>query len=165
MKARVFLNEIRKLDTMIENKLAEKAHWRSMALNITPQPETVKINGKMHIMDKVQSSGNPHKMEDAIAKCIDLDAEIDRCIDDLIEKKREIISVIERLSATEYDLLHKIYVQNQNLYDVADKYNRTYSWVTTIHGRALKNVQNILDEMEGQRNESIHEETGDAKSG
>jgi hypothetical protein len=31
------------------------------------------------------------------------------------------------------------------LLDVAIACERTYSWVTTVHGRALKNVQEILD--------------------
>ena len=149
MNAKAFLSDISKLDIMIENKLSEKAHWRSVAYNVTPQPETVKINGIVHVMDKVQSSGNPHKMEDAIAKCVDLEKEIDQHIDLLIDKRKEVLRVIEQLNATEYDVLHKIYFQYKTLQDVADKYNRTYSWATTIHGRALKNVQNILDEMEG----------------
>ena len=50
------------------------------------------------------------------------------------------------MDATEYDILHKVYVQFFTLYDVADIYEKSYSWVTSIHGRALANVRKILDE-------------------
>jgi DNA-directed RNA polymerase specialized sigma subunit len=136
LKAKDFLTQLEKLDKLIENKTVEKAQWRSIATNVTAQ-----VGG-----ERVQSSGNPHKITDAIATYLDLEQEIDRFLSDQIEKKKDIIRVIEQLNPTEYDVLHKIYVQYKTLQEVADKYNRTYSWVTTIHGKALKNVQNILDE-------------------
>lgn len=136
MKAKDFLTQLEKLDKLIENKTVEKAQWRSIATNVTAQ-----VGG-----ERVQSSGNPHKITDAINTYIDLEQEIDRFLSEQIEKKKDIIRVIEQLNPTEYDVLHKIYVQYKTLQEVADKYNRTYSWVTTIHGKALKNVQNILDE-------------------
>jgi len=30
-------------------------------------------------------------------------------------------------------------------YEIADAKGRDYNWATTVHGRALKNVQRILD--------------------
>lgn len=136
MKAKDFLSQIEKLDKLIENKTVEKAQWRSIATSVTAQ-----LGG-----ERVQSSGNPQKITDAIATYLDLEREINCFLSEQIEKKKDIISVIEQLNPTEYDVLHKIYVQYKTLQEVADKYNRTYSWVTTIHGKALKNVQNILDE-------------------
>lgn len=135
MKAKDFLLQVKKLDKMIENKLVEVQQWKDIANNTTAD-----MSG-----DRVQTSGNPHKIADAIARYIDLEKEINQCIDDLINTKKGVISVIEQLNATEYDILHKVYIQNIPLYDVAEKYDRTYSWVTTIHGRALKHVQKILD--------------------
>ena len=114
---------------------------------------TVMIHGVAHLPDKVQSSGNPQKMADAVARYVDIEAEITEIIDRLIDTKQEVISVIEKLNAIEYDLLHKVYIQHQTLLDVAIACERTYSWVTTVHGRALKNVQIILDGMEGEKNE------------
>ena len=63
----------------------------------------------------------------------------------MIDKKKDVISVIEHLNATEYDILHKVYVQYFTLDEVAEMYEKTYSWATTVHGRALRNVQKILD--------------------
>ena len=134
-KEKKFLKQLKKLDKLIENKLAEKAQWKSIATGTTIQ-----------LNEKVQSSGNQQKMADAVGEYIDMEREINAYIDILIAKKKDVISVIEQLNATEYDILHKVYVQYLTLYDVADIYEKSYSWVTSVHGRALANVRKILDE-------------------
>lgn len=136
MKAKQFLNQLEKLDRIIENKLIEKEQWRNIALGTAPQTTG----------ERVQSSGSKQKMADAIDKYIDIEREIDEHIDRLVDAKKDVISVIEKLDVTEYDLLHKVYVQRVTLYEAADKLDRSYSWATTVHGRALANVQKILDE-------------------
>ena len=151
-KAKEFLLQVEKLDKLIENKLIEKEQWKAIAMGVTSGGESVlvKVNGKTELqnMEKVQSSGNPQKMSDAIIKYIEIDAEIDRCIDFYVDTRKDVIEVIEKLPAQEYDLLHKVYIQHIELVEVADIYKTTYSNVTTIHGRALKKVQNILKERE-----------------
>ena len=152
MKAKDFLKQVEKLDKLIENKLIEKEQWKSIALGVTVAGKDVKIKGVLHQMDKVQASGNPQKMSDAINRYIDIEREIDACIDELVDTKKEVLNVIEQLNAMEYDILHKVYIQHLTFYDIAAVYDNSYSWVTTIHGRALKNVQKILDES-GENNE------------
>lgn len=141
-----FLNQLKKLDAMIENKMIERAQWKAIAESVTASSASVLVNGKLHNMEKVQSSGNPQKMADAIHKMIEIDAEIDLCIDKLIKAKKDVINVIERLPAAEYDIIHKIYVQHLTLYDVTSMSDRSYSSITTLHGRALKSVKKLLDE-------------------
>lgn len=136
MNAKDFLRQIRKLDKMIENKLAEVQQWKEIANNTTAN-----LTG-----ERVQSSGNPHKIADAIGRYIDLEREINQCIDDLVAAKKEVISVIEQLNATEYDVLHKVYVQGFTFDEVAAACKRTTSWATTVHGRAMKHLQTILDQ-------------------
>lgn len=140
MRAKDFMCQLKKLDNMITNKLFEKEQWLSIAYNTT-----ARTGG-----ERVQSSGSQQKMADAVGMYIDMEAEINACIDKLVDTRRDIISVIENLNAIEYDLLHKVYVQDISLYEVAGMYGKTYSWATTIHGRALKHVQNILDKREGK---------------
>lgn len=138
MKAKDYLKQLQKLDKLIENKLAEKDQWRAIATSTTQQMSA----------DRVQSSGNPQKMADAVCKIIEIESEIDACVDRLVDIKKEVINTLERLNPTEYDLLHKVYVQYMTFDEVAGKKGKSYSWVTTVHGRALKNVQNMLDERE-----------------
>jgi hypothetical protein len=137
-EAQVFLEQVKKLDFRIKNKLIEKQQWRDIALGITANTDG----------ERVQSSGSQSKMADAIVKCVDMESEIDRLVDELIDTKREVIQVIERLdSPTEYDVLHRRYIQYQSLQEVADHYGRDYGWATTTHGRALTNVQKIRENM------------------
>ena len=136
MDAKYFLNQVKKLDLQITNKLIEKQQWHDIALGITAN-----MDG-----ERVQSSGAKSKMADAIDKCIDMEVEIDSLVERLIDIKKDVVSTIERLdSPTEYDLLHKRYIQFMSLQEIADHYGRDYTTITTAHGRALKNVQALLE--------------------
>lgn len=138
MKAKEFLRQVKKLDKLIENKMIEIQQWKDVADNTTAV-----LTG-----ERVKSSHNPQKIADAIGRYVDLERELQEDINNLILAKKRVLKVIEQLDALEYDILHKLYVQHYTLWDVADKYNRTYSWVTTIHGQAVKKVQEILDKYE-----------------
>lgn len=134
--AKSFLRQVEMLDARIKNKLIERQQWKDIAVGITAS-----VGG-----DRVQTSGSQQKMADAVIKCVDMEAEIDRLVDELVNTKREVIATIEKLdSPTEYNVLHKRYIQFMTLQEIADSYNRDYGWATTTHGRALKNVQGLLD--------------------
>jgi uncharacterized protein YqfA (UPF0365 family) len=136
MESKEFLKQVEKLDLRIKNKLVEQQQWRDIALGITANMEG----------ERVQSSGTKSKMADAVAKCVDMEAEIDSLVDKLVDAKKEVIQVIEQLdSATEYNILHMRYIQYKSLQEIADHYRKDYGWATTTHGRALKSVQDILD--------------------
>lgn len=139
MESKDFLKQVEKLDLRIKNKLIEQRQWKDIALGITANMEG----------ERVQSSGAKSKMADAVEKCVDMEAEIDSLVDNLIDIKKKVIQTIEELdSATEYNLLHMRYIQYISLQEIADHYGKDYGWATTTHGRALKSVQAILDEKE-----------------
>lgn len=136
MESKDFLKQVEKLDLRIKNKLIEKQQWKDIALGITAN-----MDG-----ERVQSSGAKDKLGDAVTKCVDIEAEIDSLVDELIDTKKKVIQTIERLdSATEYNVLHMRYIQYLSLQEIADHYGKDYGWATTTHGRALKSVQCILD--------------------
>lgn len=136
MNAKDYLLQIQKLDRLIENKLMEVAHWKAVATGTTVCSEG----------DRVQSSGSKQKMADAICRYMQMEDEINNAIDRLVGIKQEIIETIERLPINEYDLLHKIYVQGMEIYEAAVEMDKSYRWATSVHGRALANVQKILNE-------------------
>ncbi|MGN0472229.1 MAG: hypothetical protein ACI4F8_05235 [Lachnospiraceae bacterium] len=148
MRAKQYLQQIEKIDKIIQNKIIEKEQWFAIATNTTSQ-----IGG-----ERVQSSVSQQKMADATERYFEISQEIDRYIDSLINTKKEVISTIEQLPPTEYDVLHKVYigiivsdddpkmVRYLSLEEVADMYKKSYPWATSVHGRALKHVQDILDE-------------------
>lgn len=144
MKAKEYLHQVEKLDSMIHNKQIEVEQWRYIAMG----------SGSFTEGERVQSSGNQQKMADAVARYIDIETQINADIDRYIDIKQQVISTIEKLPANEYDLLHKMYIgimedsctRYLTLDEVADIKNKSYSWATTLHGRALASVQKILDE-------------------
>lgn len=138
MEAKEFLKRFKKYEILIENKTIELYQCKESATNIT-----AKIGG-----ERVQGSGNQHRMADTVAKYIDLEKEIKEHIDNMISAKKEIIEIIESLNANQYDVLHKLYVQKLTFKEIAYECNKSESWATTTHGRALKAVQKILDERE-----------------
>lgn len=131
MTAKDFLKQIKKLDKLIENKTVEAYRWREIANNISVDMSR----------ERVQSSGSHDVTSNAISAYMDLDTEIA----ELKAKRKYIISVMERLDAVEYDILHKIYVQDFTLKEIAVKYKKRYEWASSNHTNALDNVQRILN--------------------
>ncbi len=148
-KAQEYLEQVDKLNAMIENKMAEVKQWRDVALGITSNSEG----------ERVQSSGSKQKMADALDRVVDLQAEINALIDRLIDLKQEIIRTIELLNATEYDVLHKRYIQGMTFDEIGAAKHKSKSWATTVHGRALQNLNVILDERARAEAEAVREKT------
>ena len=135
-EAQLYLEQPEKLDIQIRNKLIEKQQWHDIALGITANMEG----------ERVQASGSKSKMAEAVDKCVDMEAEINSLIDELIETKKDVIQTIEQLdSPIEYNVLHMRYIQYFTLQEIADHYHKDYSWATTTHGRALKSVRKVVE--------------------
>lgn len=152
MKAKEYLLQVSKIDKLITNKLIEKEQWRSIATGTTASSDG----------ERVQSSGSQQKMADAVHKMLEIEEEINRYIDKLIDTKLDVVHTIEQLPHTEYDICHKMYIgifeegsntTYLNCYEVADLYNKSYSWSKKVHGRALKKIQAIIDNKEKQDGE------------
>lgn len=135
--AKKYLLQYQKYDAMIENKKAEKEKWETIATSTTAQ-----------LSERVQTSSNGQKMTNAVMKIVKIQEELDECIVKAKNKQDEIIEVIEQLDGKEYDLLHKVYVQNYELKQYKYMKNISYSTVTSTHGRALNNVLKILERKE-----------------
>lgn len=136
-KAQMLLERVEVIDTILECKLIEQMQWKELAMKITTN-----MDGP-----PVQNGGTRSKMADAVDKCIDMESEIAGYVDELIKKKGEAVQTMEQLySPTEYKILHMRYIQHIKLQDIADILDKEYTWVTTTHGRALKNLDAIMKE-------------------
>lgn len=118
------------IDVMISNKQAERQRWIDMATGTT-----AKVGG-----ERVQSSSDRHTMERQVVEA----AMIDEEIASLKAEKQSIIKTIERLEPDEYDLLHKVYVQGQSLKAVAVSHGMSYSWATTMHRKAKRDLEKLI---------------------
>lgn len=140
MTAKKYLQRIQMIDTIIKNKIVEKAQYMAMmydrATSTTASTE----------WERVKSSGSQQKMADTIDLSVDYERRIERRIAELTAEKEEIIATIEQLPEDKYDLLHLCYVQHKTLKQVAAIRHESYSLVTTNHGIALSMVDAILAE-------------------
>jgi len=130
--AKEYLEKITHNERIIQNKQIERKYWLDMATSTTANTDGI----------RVQSSGSGHAMENQIIEVAMIDSEVDK----LKKEIADIIKTIQKLSTEEYDFLHKVYVQHCTLKEVQAITGMSYSWVTTTHGRALKNLQKLLDE-------------------
>lgn len=138
-EAQKYLKQVRKLDININSMLEQVAHLKAMALKVTT---TLK-------QDAGSGGGSQDKIGNAIAKIVDLEAEINQRIDEYVDKKREICAVIEQVEdADQVDVLHKRYLLHEPWEQIALEMCCTYRNVCYIHGRALQAVANILEEKE-----------------
>ena len=136
--AQVLLERVELVDAIVHNKLIEKQQWSDLAVSITSNMGGEKVKS---------SSGSLSKMADAVIRCHDMEAEIDRAVEKLVAEKREVTTALEKLdSPSDYKLLHMRYIQYIELKDIAAKWGKDYTTITTYHGRALRNLQCILDE-------------------
>lgn len=130
-----YLQQIRFYDSRITTKLEELQHLKEMILQITPT-----LTG-----DNISGGGNQDKLGDAVAKIIDLEAEINENINRYIAAKQEIGDVLDKLTDPEqFMVLHMRYVQYKTWEQIACEMGFSYRWVCTIHGRALQEIEKIL---------------------
>ena len=87
-------------------------------------------------------------MEDTIVKIIDLQEEINRDIDQLVDLKREIMVVIKKISNVEYQtILENRYLSFMSWEQIAVKMKYSIQQIYRLRDRAHKVVEKIvLDE-------------------
>ena len=132
MDAKKYLGIIKRNRALIRNKLIEKQYWLDMA-----EGTAVNMGG-----DRVQSSGNSHKMESKVIEAVLIDNEIERLKKEILD----VIHTIERLGDSEYRFIHGLYVQEKPMKVICAEEGRSYSWATTTKRKSLKSLQKILDE-------------------
>lgn len=130
-----YLQQIRLYDSHISTKLEELQHLKEMVAKITP---TLKD-------DVVSGGGSQDKLADAVAKIVDLEAEVDRDIDRYVDAKREVSGTLDRLTdPDQVKVLHMRYVQHKTWEQIACDMSMTYRNVCYIHGKGLQAVNEIM---------------------
>ena len=100
-----YLSQISRIDHAIANKLEEIKRLSDMATSISISPKEV----------DVQSSGNPDKMGSAVSKIVDLQNEIQTLVDELVNKRRIIISQIDSMDNTDVYIVLSSHYSYRNI--------------------------------------------------
>ena len=132
MDTKQYLNQISRLDRMINNKLSEISQLRELAMSVS----AVKSE------ERVQTTPNFDKIGTAYCKIEEMEEKLDKIIDEFVDKKNLIISQIDKIeNETYYEILFARYIEKKTFEKIADE--MTYSWrqVIRLHGRALQEFE------------------------
>ena len=136
MTAKEYMEQARYLDMQINSKIEQVRTLNELATKVT----TV-YSDMPHSPNR-----NTRRMEETIAKIIDLESEIDRDIDALVDLKREIMRVVNSVESAEYrTILEMRYLQFKKWEQISLLMSTDLRWVYRMHGKALKEVQQIIN--------------------
>lgn len=134
MRAKEYLQQLRRLDTVIDQKIKELDDLKV---------KSTCIGGIDYSKERVQSSpSGDAPFVKPVLRMIELEQEINAEIDRFVDEKHEIINQIQALQNPKHiDILYKHYVEFKRLEIVAVEMNFTYQYIVELHGTALKEFQ------------------------
>lgn len=98
--------------------------------------------------ERVISSTSHDKMADTICTIEERIEEWNTEVRKLVEIRAEIMTTISKLSNEEYrEILYKRYCQSKKWEEIALEMNYTYQWVCKLHGRALLELDKVLNNL------------------
>ena len=132
MDTKTYLQQISRLDRMINNKLSEISQLRELAMSVS----AVKNE------ERVQNTPNFDKIGTAYCKIEEMEEKLDKLIDEYVDKKNLIISQIDKIeNETYYEILFARYIEKKTFEKIADEMTYSFRNVTRLHGRALQEFE------------------------
>lgn len=132
-----YLGEVGRIRRRITNMRAELRMLRQMATGTTGAADGV----------RGVSSGGGDKLADLCGGAVDLDREIRQIMDQLIAAIQERSRFLGQLKPAEGEILHRRYIQEQTLKEIAADTGKSYSSIAKAHSAALAAAQRLLDQM------------------
>ena len=137
MSNKELLNQAYHLDLRIESKLQQVESLRSLATKATTTYTAEPVSGTRDV----------HKREDIICKIVDLEAEINADIDQLIELKRKLREMIEAVPNVSYRTILELRYLNF----------RTWEEIAVAMGYTLRNLRYMRDKAIDSLGEKIND--------
>lgn len=140
MKAKEYLQQLQRLDTVMNQKIREADDLRLKSCS---------IGSIDYSKERVQSSppGNAPFVK-MIDRIIDLEAEINAEIDKYFDDKHKIINQIQSLQTVNHiQLLYKRYVEFKKFETIAVEMNFTYQYAIELHGHALQEFERTYENL------------------
>lgn len=131
MTAKEYLSQARFLDNRINSKIQQVSSLNELA---------TKCTATISDMPHSPNSGGS-TMADAVCKIVDLQEEINKDIDRLVDLKREIMGVIKAVPNVEYQtILEKRYLCFISWEQIAVDMNYSMQHIHRMHSSALKEI-------------------------
>ncbi len=128
MTAKEFLRQVRFVDRMIDSKLRQVERLRDEAGRTT-----------LLLSDMPRGGGSRNHLEDVITKIVDLENEINRDIDRLVDLKTAARTAINAIQEPEYRLILELrYLCYKTWPEIMDALGYSEAHLYRLHGRALR---------------------------
>ena len=131
MTTKEYLGQAYRLDQRINSKLEQVLSLRELTTKATATMSDMPGGG----------SRNVYKMQDIIGKIVDLENEINADIDQLVDLKREMVTVIKSVKNPEYQTLLELrYLCFKSWEQIAVEMGYSLVYVFKLHTKALEIV-------------------------
>lgn len=136
MTAKEYLNQVRNLESKMKILKEEIDTLREMVVS----------TGAIQQGERVLSSGTKDKMAETICKINEKECEWNDLMREFALARANVIINIQKLNNPEYEqILYKRYCQSKKWEEIALEMNYTYQWICKLHGRALLELDKILN--------------------
>lgn len=136
MTAKEYLQQLYRMDVIINQRIQEKADLRARLLSICSFD---------YEKERVQTSlPSGARYENQVIKMIEVENEIDCLVDDYVDLKHKIIGQLHGLNnADQIKVLYKRYVLGEKFEQIAVDLNFSIRNVYTVHGHGLQEFQKL----------------------
>ena len=132
MTAKEYLGQAYRLDQRINSKLEQVLSLRELTTKATATMSDMPSGG----------SRNVYRMQDIIAKIVDLENEINRDIDALVDLKREMVATIKAVADPECQTLLELrYLCFKTWEQIAVDMQYSTRNIYKLHDRAIKEIK------------------------
>lgn len=131
MTAKEFLRRIRGHEQRIKALMERRQHYYDLAMRGTGCMEAVRVGGTSH----------RSKVEDAVCRLVDLEGDLDREIDQLVNDVRLAEHLIGQLKDSRHrDVLRYRYLNGWSWGKIEKETQLDLRWVHRLHGQALEAI-------------------------
>jgi DNA-directed RNA polymerase specialized sigma24 family protein len=134
MNAEEWLEGLKKLDELIDAKVAEKERIKALLTNTVGS-----LNGMPH------APGITDKVGNLTVKLITLEEELNTLIDRYVDDKAAVVKALEQLPYREYGVLHRYYIRRMTLEQVAEDMGYCTMHVWRIKESGLNVLQDVME--------------------
>lgn len=137
MTTKEYLNQISRLNRMINNKLVEIQQLRDLALGIS----------SISTGERVQSTPDFDKIGSKMAKIDEFEKNLDETIDKYVDLKNRIIGQIESMEdEITYNILFSRYIEKKQFELIAIEMEYSWRQIIRLHGKALNQFEEKFGE-------------------
>lgn len=134
MNVREWLEGLKRLDELIDAKIAEKERVRALMVNTV---------GSLDGMPR--APGITDKVGNLTVKLITLEEELNALIDKYVDDKAEIVKAIEQLPDREYGVIHRYYIRRMTLEQAAEDMGYCTMQIWRIKENGLNILQDVME--------------------